>query len=96
MAYIITLRLALMPAFRCALQSAPNDVPIVLVPVGRSVVNYAGGAFTTVWPYAVSDAFPFRPSLARGFNNIGVGGGDKIASGSSTKSNAISFVPLPF
>ena len=96
LAYTITSRLALSPAFHCALQSAPTDVPIVLVPVGHGVVNYAGGAFTTVWPYAVSDPFPFRPSLARGFNNIGVGGGDEIASGSSTKSNAVSFVPLPF
>ena len=96
MAYIISLRLALMPVFRCALQSAPNDVPIVLVPVGRGVVNYAGGAFTTVWPYAVSDAFTYRPSLVRVFDNVGVGGGDENANDSSTKSNAVSFEPLLF
>jgi hypothetical protein len=83
----------LLPAFHCALQSAPN---IVLVPVGCGVVNYAGGAFTTVWPYAVSDVLTYRPSLARGFDNIGVGGGDEIAKDSSIESNAVSFVPLPF
>ena len=75
------LYLVLLREFRCALQSAPNDAPLVLVLVGCDTVSSGGGTYTTVWYNAFFAVFPGGPYLVHAFDNIGVGEGEEIASG---------------